>query len=156
MLFLSSGNASDILVDDPTQRLKVFIYELPRKYNQLRLRNYPTCLTYMFAAEILIHHFLLSSPARTLNPEEANWFYAPVYTTCDLTRNGFPLTYKSRHFMHSAIQLISSKWPYWNRTEGADHFFVTPHDYGACFHHNVSTCLKLVLNNLLLSSSKQK
>nr|TKS04856.1 putative beta-1,4-xylosyltransferase IRX10L [Populus alba] len=37
--------------------------------------------------------------------------------------------------MRSAIQLISSNWPYWNRTEGADHFFIVPHDFGACFHY---------------------
>nr|TKR90918.1 hypothetical protein D5086_0000228580 [Populus alba] len=37
--------------------------------------------------------------------------------------------------MRSVIQLISSNWPYWNRTEGADHFFIVPHDFGACFHY---------------------
>nr|APW77262.1 IRX10_7 [Plantago ovata] len=130
------GNIRGILVDDPVGRLKVYIYELPSEYNQQRLQNHPRCLTHMFAAETLMHHFLLSSPVRTLIPEEADWFYAPVYTTCDLTRNGFPFTYNSRHFMTSAIQLISSNWPYWNRTAGADHFFIVAHDYGACFHHN--------------------
>ncbi|KAF2311597.1 hypothetical protein GH714_025162 [Hevea brasiliensis] len=82
-----------------------------------------------------MHRFLLSSPVRTLNPEEADWFYTPVYTTCDLTPNGLPLPFKSPRMMRSAIQLISSNWPYWNRTEGADHFFVVPHDFGACFHY---------------------
>ncbi|KAL9677609.1 hypothetical protein QQ045_005842 [Rhodiola kirilowii] len=37
--------------------------------------------------------------------------------------------------MRSAIQLISSNWPYWNRTEEAVHFFVVPHDFGACLHY---------------------
>ncbi|KAD2806123.1 hypothetical protein E3N88_39500 [Mikania micrantha] len=82
-----------------------------------------------------MHRFLLSSPVRTLNPEEADWFYTPVYTTCDLTPNGLPLPFKSPRMMRSAIQLISSNWPYWNRTEGADHFFIVPHDFGACFHY---------------------
>lgn len=95
----------------------------------------------MFAAEIFMHRFLLSSPVRTLNPEEADWFYTPVYTTCDLTPNGLPLPFKSPRMMRSAIQLISSNWPYWNRTEGADHFFVVPHDFGACFHYQVSSFL---------------
>ncbi|CAA0811259.1 Probable beta-1-4-xylosyltransferase IRX10L [Striga hermonthica] len=89
----------------------------------------------MFAAEIYMHRFLLSNPVRTLNPEEADWFYTPVYTTCDLTPNGLPLPFKSPRMMRSAIQLISSNWPYWNRTEGADHFFIVPHDFGACFHY---------------------
>eukprot|EP00249_Psilotum_nudum_P001751 c14410_g1_i1 orf=2-874(+) len=37
--------------------------------------------------------------------------------------------------MRSAVQYISVHWPFWNRTEGADHFFVVPHDFGACFHY---------------------
>jgi len=42
----------------------------------------------MFAAKIFMHRFLLSSPVRTLNLNEANWFYTLVYTTYDLTKNG--------------------------------------------------------------------
>ncbi|KAL9677454.1 hypothetical protein QQ045_005685 [Rhodiola kirilowii] len=37
--------------------------------------------------------------------------------------------------MRIVIQLISSNWPSWYRTEGADHFFVVPHDFYACFHY---------------------
>ncbi|CAN1154497.1 Probable beta-1,4-xylosyltransferase IRX10 [Linum perenne] len=44
--------------------------------------------------------------------------------------------------MRSAIQLISSKWPFWNRTEGADHFFVVPHDFGPCFHYQEEIAIK--------------
>jgi len=42
--------------------------------------------------------------------------------------------------MRSAIQFISNKWPFWNKTDGADHFFVVPHDFGACFHYQVKIC----------------
>lgn len=132
-----AGSAGDVLEDDPVGRLKVFVYELPSKYNKKILQKDPRCLNHMFAAEIYMHRFLLSSPVRTLNPEEADWFYTPVYTTCDLTPNGLPLPFKSPRMMRSAIQLISSNWPYWNRTEGADHFFLVPHDFGACFHYQV-------------------
>ncbi|XP_074315882.1 putative beta-1,4-xylosyltransferase IRX10L isoform X2 [Silene latifolia] len=92
------------------------------------------CLTHMFAAEIMMHQILETNSVRTLDPEEADWFYTPVYTTCDLNRRGLPLLPKSGRIMRSAIQYISTNWPYWNRTQGADHFFVVPHDFGACFH----------------------
>nr|CAD1836680.1 unnamed protein product [Ananas comosus var. bracteatus] len=85
-----SGSAGDVLEDDPVGRLKVFVYELPSKYNKKIVQKDPRCLTHMFAAEIFMHRFLLSSPVRTLNPEEADWFYTPVYTTCDLTRMDSP------------------------------------------------------------------
>ncbi|KAL2490937.1 putative beta-1 [Abeliophyllum distichum] len=103
-----SGSAGDVLEDDPVGRLKVFVYELPSKYNKKILQKDSRCLTHMFAAEIYMHRFLLSSPVRTLNPEEADWFYTPVYATCDLTPN---------------------------EPRGADHFFIVPHDFGACFHY---------------------
>ncbi|CAN1154499.1 Probable beta-1,4-xylosyltransferase IRX10 [Linum perenne] len=96
----------------------------------------------MFAAEIFMHRFLLSSPVRTLDPNEADWFYTPIYATCDLTPTGLPLPFKTPRMMRSAIQLISSKWPFWNRTEGADHFFVVPHDFGPCFHYQEEIAIK--------------
>lgn len=108
-----------------------------RNYNTDLLKKDPRCLTHMFAVEEYLHDFLKEIPVRTLNPKEADWFYTPVYTTCDLTPNGLPLPFKSPRVMRSAISYISSHWPYWNRTEGADHFFVVPHDFAACFHYQV-------------------
>uniref|UniRef100_A0A0E0M610 Exostosin GT47 domain-containing protein n=1 Tax=Oryza punctata TaxID=4537 RepID=A0A0E0M610_ORYPU len=110
--------------DDPVGKLKVYVYDLPPKYNKNIVAKDSRCLSHMFATEIFMHRFLLSSAIRTLNPDEADWFYTPVYTTCDLTPWGHPLTTKSPRMMRSAIKFISKYWPYWNRTEGADHFFV--------------------------------
>lgn len=128
-------STNDTLQDDPVGRLKVYVYELPTQYNQEVVEKDERCLAHMFAAEIFLHKFLLSSPVRTLDPEEADWFFTPVYTTCDLTKNGLPLPFKSPRMMRSAIEYIYTRWPYWNRTEGADHFFIVPHDFGACFHY---------------------
>ncbi|CAD6235232.1 unnamed protein product [Miscanthus lutarioriparius] len=130
-----SGNAVGVLDDDPVGKLKVFVYEMPRKYNKMLLDKDSRCLHHMFAAEIFMHQFLLSSAVRTLDPEEADWFYTPVYTTCDLTPQGFPLPFRAPRIMRSAIRYVATTWPFWNRTDGADHFFLTPHDFGACFHY---------------------
>ncbi|XP_062230182.1 probable glucuronosyltransferase Os01g0926400 [Phragmites australis] len=130
-----SGDTGGVLDDDPVGKLKVFVYEMPRKYNLNLLAKDSRCLYHMFAAEIFMHQFLLSSAVRTLDPEEADWFYTPVYTTCDLTPQGFPLPFRAPRIMRSAIQYVATTWPFWNRTEGADHFFLTPHDFGACFHY---------------------
>ncbi|CAD5192060.1 probable beta-1,4-xylosyltransferase IRX10 [Musa acuminata AAA Group] len=136
------GNTGDVLEDGPVGSLKVFVYELPSKYNEDLVEKDPRCLTHMFAAEIFMHRFLLSSPVRTLDPEKADWFYVPVYSTCDLTKSGLPLPFRSPQMVRSAIQQIALNWPYWNRTEGADHFFVVPHDFGACFHYQEEIAIK--------------
>nr|ACN31576.1 unknown [Zea mays] len=131
----TSGDAVGVLDDDPVGKLKVFVYEMPRKYNKMLVDNDSRCLQHMFAAEIFMHQFLLSSAVRTLDPEAADWFYTPVYTTCDLTPQGFPLPFRAPRMMRSAIRYVAATWPFWNRTDGADHFFLTPHDFGACFHY---------------------
>ncbi|KAL2651172.1 hypothetical protein R1flu_019300 [Riccia fluitans] len=144
-----SGTAGDVLEDDPVGRLKVFVYDLPAKYNTHMVDKDPRCLNHMFATEIFLHRFLLESPVRTLNADEADWFYVPVYTTCDLTSNGLPLPFKAPRMMRSALQYLSRTWPYWNRTEGADHFFTVPHDFGACFHYQEEQAINRGILHLL-------
>lgn len=117
--------------------MKVYIYDLPREFNEKVVQKDKRCLSHMFATEIHIHLFLLASDTRTLYPDEADWFFTPVYTNCDLTERGLPLINKAPQMMQDAIHYISTHWPYWNRTDGADHFFVVPHDFGACFHYQV-------------------
>ncbi|KAJ4954114.1 hypothetical protein NE237_030946 [Protea cynaroides] len=117
-------------------RLKMFVFELPINFNEDIVQRDPRCLTHLFAAEIYMHLFLLTSQVRTLNPEEADWFYTPVYTPCDLTPQGLPMSYRSPRMIRSAIQLISSNLPYWNKTEECNHFFLVPHDFATCFHYD--------------------
>ena len=122
--------------------LKVYVYDMPSLFNKGVVEKDMRCLSHMFATEIRIHLSLLSSYVRTLDPNEANWFYTPVYTACDLTpQTGLPLIDDMPYMMKSAIEYISTHWPYWNKTNGADHFFVVPHDYGACFHFQVLLCM---------------
>ncbi|KAK1632035.1 hypothetical protein QYE76_006350 [Lolium multiflorum] len=104
-----SGSAGDVLDDDPDGKLKVFIYDLPGKYNKKLLKKDPRCLNHMFDAEIFMHRFLLSSAVRTSNPEEADWFYTPMYPTCDLKPSGLPLPFKFPRMMRSASELIARK-----------------------------------------------
>eukprot|EP00250_Pteridium_aquilinum_P014572 c22068_g1_i4 orf=250-1491(+) len=131
-----TGHDGNMMLDeDPMGRLKVYIYDMPSRFNKRVVQKDMRCLSHMFAVEIHMHLFLLSSSVRTLDPEEADWFYTPVYTNCDLTKTGLPFIINMPRMMRSAIEYVSTRWPYWNRTDGADHFFVVPHDFGACFHY---------------------
>jgi hypothetical protein len=49
------------LEDDPVGRLKVFVYELPRKYNKKILQKNPRCLTH-----VSVCPFFLITPAAHL------------------------------------------------------------------------------------------
>ncbi|XP_052180199.1 probable glucuronoxylan glucuronosyltransferase IRX7 [Diospyros lotus] len=114
--------------------LKVYVYDLPAKYNAEWLSN-ERCSNHLFASEVAIHKALMGSEVRTLDPWQADFFFVPVYVSCNFsTVNGFPAIGHARSLLSSAVQLISSNLPFWNRSHGSDHVFVASHDFGACFH----------------------
>lgn len=114
--------------------LKVYVYDLPAKYNRDWLSN-ERCNNHLFASEVAIHRALMTSEVRTRDPSEADFFFVPVYVSCNFsTVNGFPAIGHARPLLKSAIELISSELPFWNRSRGSDHVFVASHDYGSCFH----------------------
>ena len=155
-LFESSTNTTtpqNTLYHTKLKNMKVFVYDLPPKYNTDWLAN-ERCSTHLFASEVAIHRALLNSDVRTFDPYEADFFFVPVYVSCNFsTVNGFPSISHARSLISSAVQLISSKHPFWNRSSGSDHVFVASHDFGACFHTLVSTRYTCCVSSKLFLSS---
>ncbi|WJX68810.1 putative glucuronoxylan glucuronosyltransferase irx7, variant 2 [Trifolium repens] len=130
----SNSNVVSHITKGVLKNLKVFIYELPSKYNNDWLSN-GRCKTHLFASEVAIHTALLKSDVRTFDPYEADFFFVPVYVSCNFsTINGFPAIGHARALISSAVELVSTEYPFWNRSRGSDHVFVASHDFGACFH----------------------
>lgn len=120
--------------EETVKGLKMYIYDLPGKYNNDWLSN-ERCRTHLFASEVAIHKALLKSDVRTFDPFEADFFFVPVYVSCNFsTINGFPAIGHARTLISSAVRLISEEFPFWNRSRGSDHVFVASHDFGSCFH----------------------
>lgn len=116
------------------KEVKVFVYDLPPKYNVEWLSN-ERCSNHLFASEVAIHRALLNSDYRTFDPLEADFFFVPVYVSCNFsTINGFPAIGHARSLIASAVAHISSHYSFWNRTNGSDHVFVASHDFASCFH----------------------
>jgi xylogalacturonan beta-1,3-xylosyltransferase len=67
------------------------------------------------------------------NPDEALAFFVPVSIASILHFIYRPyVTYSRKQIQDIAedyIGLISSKYPYWNRSSGADHFMISCHDW---------------------------
>lgn len=68
----------------------------------------------------------------TQDPEEAHLFYLPFSSRLlELT------LYKKRshnrknlsQYMENYVEMLIAKYPYWNRTNGADHFLAACHDW---------------------------
>lgn len=121
--------------------MKVYVYDLPSKYNSDWLSD-ERCSRHLFAAEVAIHRALLQSEVRTTDPLEADLFFVPVYVTCKFSSvNGFPVIGHARAVMASAVLYVATQLPFWNRSRGYDHVFVASHDFGSCFHTTVRQIL---------------
>jgi hypothetical protein len=111
------------------QRPCVYVYELPARMNVLALKAEPHYPFYDhgpadYRAFKAIHISLLRSPHRTTHPERADFFYVPTW---DLHGSwGNPEIYLRAH------RYISTVWPFWNRSKGADHIWTNTRDAGGC------------------------
>ena len=123
---------------DDTKDVKIYVYDLPKAYNEEILKAHPSCgpnadITWetKYATEVYIHQRLLKSQYRTTNPEEADLFYVPVYHACYLHARATKFT-KAYQLIRLAHDHIQTKFPFWNRTMGRDHVWTFAHDMGGC------------------------
>lgn len=76
------------------------------------------------------------NPLMAKHPEEAYAFYLPFSVTnvlrfvYDPKPNRSFLRDKLQLVVEDYIRVISDKYPYWNRSSGADHFLAACHDWG--------------------------
>lgn len=67
------------------------------------------------------------------NPEEAHAFFIPISIANIVDYVYKPISTYSRTQMQMLVndytRLIATKYPYWNRSKGADHFMVSCHDW---------------------------
>ncbi|KAF0932831.1 hypothetical protein E2562_012158 [Oryza meyeriana var. granulata] len=115
--------------------VRIYVYDLPARFNRDWVAADARCARHLFAAEVALHEALLGYAGRAALPEDADLFFVPVYVSCNFsTANGFPSLSHARGLLAEAVELVRGQMPYWNRSGGADHVFVASHDFGACFH----------------------
>jgi hypothetical protein len=144
---------------------KLYIYDMPPSFNSQIRRENRRCSSSMFASEVALHTWLLNNKdVRTLDPNEADLFYVPAYTTCRSTAfagNG-PDPWAGKELMAKAISWVQTNYPnQWKKNNGRDHIFTAVHDYGPCFDflrkraHQIGP-LKELSNSILLMSLGDK
>lgn len=90
-----------------------------------------------------------NNPFRASHPDEAHAFflpfsvanvvqyvYQPITTVKDYSRD------RLQRLLTDYVTVVADKYPYWNRSNGADHVMVSCHDW-------VSTYIYVLLNLLL-------
>ncbi|XP_031115725.1 probable glycosyltransferase At5g03795 isoform X2 [Ipomoea triloba] len=107
------------------RKFKVYIYRDgdPKTYYQT-----PRKLTGKYASEGYFFQNIRESKFVTDDPDQANLFFIPI--SCHKMR-GKGTSYENMTIIvQNYVESLIAKYPYWNRTLGADHFFVTCHDVG--------------------------
>ncbi|KAJ7946792.1 Exostosin family protein [Quillaja saponaria] len=85
-------------------------------------------LTGKYASEGHFFRNLRESRFLTSDPNQAHLFFIPI--SCQKMR-GKGLSYENMtSVVKNYVESLIIKFPYWNRTSGSDHFFVTCHDIG--------------------------
>ncbi|KAG6409476.1 hypothetical protein SASPL_127516 [Salvia splendens] len=112
------------------RRLKVYVYE----EGELPIVHDGPCKDIYTSEGRFIHEMEHGSHRfKTSRPEQAHLYFMPFSVTWMVKYLYSPNTYNLTpllEFVSDYVKLISTKHPFWNRTQGADHFMLSCHDWG--------------------------
>ncbi|XP_057470736.1 probable glycosyltransferase At5g03795 isoform X2 [Actinidia eriantha] len=110
------------------KQFKVFVYE---EGEHPIFHNGPCRSIYAMEGNFIYH--MEVSKFRTKDPEKAHVFFLPFSVTTIVrfvyereSHNWAPLKQTVKDY----VDLVGQKYPYWNRSLGADHFMLACHDWG--------------------------
>ncbi|KAL1812988.1 hypothetical protein ACET3Z_023053 [Daucus carota] len=111
------------------RRFKIYVYE----EGEPPLFHYGPCKN-IYAMEGLFLNFMeVDTRFRTYDPDQAHVFFLPFSVVMILEHLFHPVIRDKAvlgRVIGDYVHTISSKYPYWNRSLGADHFMLSCHDWG--------------------------
>ncbi|KAJ4850003.1 hypothetical protein Tsubulata_016238, partial [Turnera subulata] len=94
-----------------------------------------------------------STRFRTQDPHRAHVYFMPFSVALMVKYMYKDLSYDQtdmKQFVADYIRVISTKYPFWNRTQGADHFMLSCHDWGPIVSkanpHLYNTSIRVLCN----------
>lgn len=145
---LKDNPSNDILFDssefinfDSQLKEFIYVYDLPSQYNTDLASSPIRWWSTQYEGEYELYDMIVRrNQSRTMDPEKATLFYVPFfsarYMLLDMKQDG-------PEEIRSAVQVTSKKWvgiltdirskyPYFNRSNGRDHFSTNTIDHGRC------------------------
>ncbi|XP_074287129.1 putative glycosyltransferase At5g25310 [Silene latifolia] len=112
------------------RRLKVYVYD----EGELPIVHDGPCKDIYTIEGRFIHEIEHGAGQfRTRDPSHAHVYFMPFSVTRMVKYLYKPMTYNVtplKQFVSDYVDVISTKYPFWNRTQGSDHFMLACHDWG--------------------------
>ncbi|KAI4347904.1 hypothetical protein L6164_008679 [Bauhinia variegata] len=108
---------------------KIFVYE----EGEPPLFHFGPCKNIYSMEGVFINLMEINTQFRTQNPEEAHVYFLPFSVVMILEHLFHPVIRDKAvlgRTIGDYVQIISERYPYWNRSHGADHFILSCHDWG--------------------------
>ncbi|KAJ0961168.1 hypothetical protein J5N97_000852 [Dioscorea zingiberensis] len=155
-----NSDSMSIKVVIEKKRPLIYVYDLPPEFNSHLLEgrhlkyecvnrvynedNRTLWTRHLYGSQMALYESILASPHRTLNGEEADYFYVPVLDSCLISRaDDSPQLSLSKHrglrssltldYYKKAYEHIIDRYPHWNQSSGRDHIWFFSWDEGACY-----------------------
>eukprot|EP00253_Pinus_taeda_P012856 PITA_12856 len=124
-----NAGAFDRSYTEMEKRFKIFVY----REGEPPLVHNGACVDLYTTEGRFIHELELGNRFVTSNPEDAHVYFLPFSVTMMVSYIYVPNTYDVtplKRFAGDYINVVAHKYPFWNRSLGADHFMVSCHDWG--------------------------
>ncbi|KAF3668343.1 putative glycosyltransferase [Capsicum annuum] len=111
------------------RRFKVYVYE---DGDFIIVHNGPCKNIYASEGRFISEMEHVNNNFRTRDPHSAHVYFMPFSVTWMVKFLYVPLSYDIeplKEFVSDYVRLISTKYPFWNRSHGADHFMLSCHDW---------------------------
>lgn len=114
---------------------KIFVYE----EGEPPLFHYGPCRDIYSLEGILLGLIEKNTRFRTYNPDEAHVYFLPFSVVKILEHLFHPIRRDKavlERVIGDYVRIISTKYPYWNRSLGADHLMLSCHDWVHILPHS--------------------
>lgn len=110
------------------KRFKVWVY---REGERPMVHCGPMSYIYSIEGQFIDEMERGESPFLAPHPDEAHAFFLPISITkiVDVFYRLDPWHFPMLSIFTDYVNVAASKYPYWNRSSGADHFMISCHDW---------------------------
>ncbi|XAR69684.1 Xylogalacturonan beta-1,3-xylosyltransferase [Bertholletia excelsa] len=136
------------------KQMKVYVYE----EGEPPVFHYGLSKGILGLEGIFIHQMEIS-PFRTRDPDQAHLFFLP-FSVISLTNFVYVvdshLWEPMRDTVRDYVNLVATKYPYWNRSGGADHFMLACHDWAPHISFGIPNLYKNSIRALCNANTSER